>query len=409
MALTTKVLLNKVRQKQDGTYPLVVRVTYNRKVIYIPLGYTLKEKDFDTKNQRVKTSSKVSVNITRLNKQIANSVRDIYDTISELEDEGLAHSLSLKEIKRRITGSNDLSSNVFHFIDEVIEELVAAKKYGNATVYKTLKNKLRSFVSNDQLTFNDITYKFLKKLETVHYAGGAGLGSLSVYMRTLRATYNRAIKAGVANKEKYPFNDYKIKNQKPQRKALGEGDFEALKNVELEQGSSRELARDLFMASFYLRGMNWMDMAYLKGSNILGYLERIEYVRRKTGEPFNIKIHQKLREIVERYVGKDYKKDDFVFPILSKELPEEQYTIHIRGKRERLNRRLKEIGKDLEIEPFTIYAARHTYATMGKRRGVPAAVIQEGLGHATEAMTQTYLDTFENKVVDDYDELIMGD
>jgi len=59
------------------------------------------------------------------------------------------------------------------------------------------------------------------------------------------------------------------------------------------------------------------------------------------------------------------------------------------------------------MEPFTIYAARHTYATMGKRRGVPTAVIQEGLGHATESMTQTYLDSFENKVVDDYDELIM--
>jgi len=306
-------------------------------------------------------------------------------------------------------GGFDLSSNVFHFIDEVIQDLVAAKKYGNATVYKTLKNKLKSFVSNDQLTFNDITYKFLKKLETAHYAGGAALGSLSVYMRTLRATYNRALKAGVASKEKYPFNDYKIKNQKPQRKALSESDFEALKNAELDKGSAQKQARDLFMASFYLRGMNWMDMACLKGANIKEDFERLQYVRRKTGDPFNIKIHQKLKELLQRYLGKGYKKDDFVFPILSKELPEQQYTIHIRGKRERLNRRLRQIAEDLDIEPFSIYAARHTYATMGKRKGVPTAVIQEGLGHATESMTQTYLDSFENKVVDDYDELIMGE
>ena len=155
---------------------MVVCVTYNRKVIYIPLVYTLKERDFDAKNQRVKTSSKVADNITRLNKQITNSVKDIYDTISELEDEGLAQSLSLKEIKKRITGATDLYTNVFSFIDEVIQELVAAKKYGNATVNKTLKNKLKSFVSNEQLTFNDITYKFLKKMETTHYAGWGRLG-----------------------------------------------------------------------------------------------------------------------------------------------------------------------------------------------------------------------------------------
>ena len=409
MSLTTKVLLNKVRQKQDGSYPLVIRVTYHRKVIYIPLGYALKESDFDAKNQLIKTSSKVASNITRLNKQITSKVRDVYDTISKLEEEGVAQTLTLKEIKQRITGTEDQSTNVFYFIDEVIQELVAAKKYGNATVYKTLKNKLKSFVGNDQLTFSEITYKFLKKLETAHYAGGAGLGSLSVYMRTLRATYNRAIKAGVANNEKYPFNDYKIKNQKPRRKALSEADFETLQNAKLEKGSAQEQARDLFMASFYLRGMNWMDMAYLRGSNIKGNFERLQYVRRKTGEPFSIKIHPKLRDLLERYLGPAYGKDDFVFPILSKELPEPQYTRYIRGKRERLNRRLRKIAEDLEIEPFSIYAARHTYATMGKRRGVPTAVIQEGLGHATESMTQTYLDSFENKVVDDYDELIMGE
>jgi len=111
----------------------------------------------------------------------------------------------------------------------------------------------------------------------------------------------------------------------------------------LEPGSSRELARNLFMASFYMRGMNWMDMAYLKGANIMGDFERVQYVRRKTGEPFNIKVHEKLMELLQRYLGNDFKKDDFVFPILSKELPEEQYTIHIRGKRERLNRRLQDI------------------------------------------------------------------
>jgi len=169
-------------------------------------------------------------------------------------------------------------------------------------------------------------------------------------------------------------------------------EFKQFKSVELKPDSVLHEARKLFMASFYMRGMNWMDMSLLRFSNIQGDFDRITYVRSKTHKQFSIKITDRLREIICSYEEPNSSKDDFIFPILNRQIPESKYYETIKNKRKRLNNRLKDIAELCEMDRFTIYAARHTYATMGKRKGVPTAVIQESLGNKTEAITQTYLD-----------------
>lgn len=214
--------------------------------------------------------------------------------------------------------------------------------------------------------------------------------------------------AGIVDAAHYPFKDYKIKNGTPSRKALSEDEFLAFKTVSLEEGSPLDYARKMFIASFYLRGINWMDMALLKVSNVQGDFERINYLRQKTkNKHLSIKISPRLRDIIEFYLGEDFDQEDFLFPILKKSDPENRYHDIIKNKRKKLNKRLKEIAKLCEIAPFTIYNARHTYAMALKRQGTPTNVIQDSLGHTTEGMTQNYLDSFENAVVDKYDELIM--
>lgn len=197
-------------------------------------------------------------------------------------------------------------------------------------------------------------------------------------MRTLRAVYNRAIRSGHADSMHYPFKDYKIRNGDPERRSLTEKEFEQLKSIDLKPGSALYNARKLFLASFYMRGMNWLDMALLRYKNIEGDFERIHYIRSKTNKRFSIKINDKLKEIIFSYKTGKMSKDDFIFPILKKVDPESKYDEIIKNKRKRLNKKLKDLTKLCEIEPFTIYTARHTYATMGKRKGVPTAVIQEG-------------------------------
>lgn len=104
MSITTKILLNKSRQKNDGTYPLVVRLTYHRKVIIFPLGYTLPEKDWDTKHQRVKATTKNTDNVTRLNNYIQKQRTRIFDKVTKLEDDGKMKGLTTKQIKEKVAG-----------------------------------------------------------------------------------------------------------------------------------------------------------------------------------------------------------------------------------------------------------------------------------------------------------------
>lgn len=410
MTLTTKVLLNKTYQKNDGTFPLIIRTTYNRNVIRIPVGISLPETDWDQRNQRIKSNSTVADNTTRINRRIQAKVQSIYDVFTRLEDEGQIHKLNLTQIKKIITGkADDTKKDVFVFIEDIVASLLKAKRKGNAEVYLGLSKKLKSFNGSERLSFDDINYQFLKRMEIAHYSKDNEAGGLSVYLRTLRAVYNQAIRSGFAKRENYPFSEYRIKKGVPKRRALDDLEFEKFRSIQLLEGSPLAKARKLYLASIYLRGMNWMDMALLRKSNILGEFERITYIRQKTrNKRFSIKISEPLKNMIKENLSDIHDGDTFLFPILTDEIKEETYHETIKNKRKKLNKRLKEIAMLLEIEPFTIYSARHTYAMLLKRNGAPANIIQDSLGHTTEEMTQNYLESFGDTVIDEYDDILIN-
>ena len=161
------------------------------------MGYSLCEQDWDAKHQRVKTSSKITNNVNRLNNFIRKREAQIFDTVTKLEEEEKIQGQSTKEIKRMVTGVNASGTdNIFQFIKETIKELRKARQFGNAEVYTSLLKKLRHYVPDEKLSFDEIDYNFLKRMEVEHYSKGNEAGGLRVYLRTLRAVYNRAIKAG---------------------------------------------------------------------------------------------------------------------------------------------------------------------------------------------------------------------
>jgi integrase len=330
--------------------------------------------------------------------------------MTKLADEGKLSASGLVDIKKKLLGKDREKANndVFSFIEYIIEDLTEAKRIGNAGVYNLLLKKLKSVNPQKSLRFEDINYKFLKRMETLHYSKNNGAGGLSVYLRTLRAVYNRAIKAGIVPESSYPFKEYSIKSGVPNRRALSEEELASFRKCDLSSFPHLEKARDLYLASYYLRGINWMDMAFLKAKDILGDYDRISYLRQKTrGKRFSIKINDPVKRIMISYLGPSYQDNDYIFSILKLSDLENQHYSIIENKRKRLNKNLKEIAKICEISSFTIYSARHTYAMTLKRRGAPTNIIQDSLGHTTEEMTQNYLDSFENSVIDEYDELIV--
>ena len=408
MALTTKVLLNKVRQKKDKTYPLVIRVTYNRKITYIPIGYTFLEKDFDSNNQKIRNSSKSVSNVTRLNNEIATKVKHVFDVISSLEINKQIDQMSMKEIKKAILGTSDdyLKTPLFSFYDKIIDEMTANGKFGNARVYKDSLKAWRNFRNEKDVEFRQINFKMLKSFENFFLAREAKPNTISVYLRTFRAVYNRAIKEGIISKDNHPFDHYKIPSNKTKKKAVGLDVIKKIESYNPLEGTRQWHCKHYFLFSFYCRGINFADMAYLKISNILG--ERLHYTRRKTGTEFNIKLHEKALSIMGFYsTGKS--SDDYIFPIITTSKSKQTVYNQVNNKLHSYNHQLKLLSDELDLGiKLTTYTARHSYATGLKSKGISSEIIKESMGHKNVNITETYLKSFENEVVDNADDVLFG-
>jgi integrase len=326
------------------------------------------------------------------------------DAITKLQSTRNISEMSINDVRASLE-TTTTSVSFKDFTEKIIKEFKLAKKLGNAGVYEQALNFLERNSNRKNLTFDDINFQLLKSLEAKFLSEDNSLNGLSFYLRTIRAIYNRAIKEGVASRDNYPFTSYSIKETKTRKRAIRKTDMDNIKKAVYESGSIRWHVRNLFLFSFYNRGMNFADMAKLRISDIEG--DRITYKRAKTGKPLSIKISDASRVILNNYVeGKS--GDDFVFPILKRDTPELQM-MDLYNERRNFNNYLKKIGEELEIEGhLTSYVARHSWATIAKDMNVPVSVISEGLGHADIKTTQIYLDSFDDDVLDEANKLITG-
>jgi len=232
--------------------------------------------------------------------------------------------------------------------------------------------------------------------------------SISVYMRTLRALINKAIKEKQCPPEAYPFKEYsisKLKNE-PSRKALTKEEIRKIIDFVPDPNTKQELTKHVFLFSFYTRGMNFNDIAKLQCSNISN--GRVEYIRSKTGKRFSIKISPPVQEILDFYHTFN-PSSEYIFPILdeSYQTPE-QIKNRIKSGLKRVNKHLKEIATAVGIDKkLTSYISRHSYALILKKQGHSIAKISDAMGHESEKVTRHYLERFENDVLDEMEESLL--
>lgn len=402
LMITVKVVLDTRSVKKDNTSPLKLRLLYNRKSNQISLGYSILVKDWDAKKERIKTSCRSVKNVNRINAILLKKKQEAFDILSQLDAEGKLDLLSFKEVKMFLSNKHtDLM--VLAFGEEIIEQLRALDKYGNAKAYRAMLNSIKTFEKGKDFPLKKITYSWLKKYEIWYLSKGNSLNGFAVYLRSLKALCNLAIKQKRISKEFYPFIDYKIRIEKTRKRAINQADLQKIK--EFQPNTSLEIrAKDYFFMSFYMMGISFIDMAFLKLENIVN--GRIEYRRKKTKRLYSIPISEPLKIIIRKYTeGKS--KTDFILNIIRSDNPEQQLK-QAKNALKRYNKTLKRIGQTCEIEAnLTSYVARHSYATIAKRKGVPTAIISEALGHSSEDVTQVYLDSFEKEVLDKYHQMII--
>lgn len=397
-----KVILDKQKDNPSGEYPVIIRVLHNRGRRIISLSQKVKIEDWNAKksmvNEKLGSPEQKRYN-KKLNYYIDSELMKLKKIILDLES--TTNYYTVDDIIKAYHNKTSFIS-VFSYIKEIVDSLEKIGKNGNSNVYKGTMGILQKYSKGRDLTFEEINYSFLKNFEAHLQAKGSKINTISFYLRTIRSIFNRAIKDGLVREEHYPFKKIKIKKEKTLKRAIYKEEIAMIKNLDLSNRPLLDLAKDLFLFSFYMRGMSFKDIAFLKVNNIIA--DRIYYSRQKTAQKLNIKLTDKAMDIILKYNDLS-DRSGFIFPIV-KYPGKNEFNQYKNGYR-KTNRRLKVIGDMLNFRfPLTTYVARHSWASIAKRSGIPTSVISEGLGHDSEKTTQIYLDSFENNVLDAANDII---
>ena len=398
MKATVEVVCYKSKPLKDGTFPLMLRVTKDRKRKYVSLGLSLHEKFWDFEKSKPKRNCPNKEQIERL---IAAKTAEYNDLIVEMTSQQREYTVEtlVSHFHNQVR-----CATVVELYDKLIDDMKRGGKLGNAGVYKYSRTSLLKFTGQRlQIPFSDIDAVWLRRYENWLRTSGCGDTTISQLFRTLRSVFNKAVELQLVKRDYYPFDAYKVSkfDTRTKKRAITKEDVRKVIALDLSQGyPSERLARDIFVFSYFGAGINFADIALLKYGNVRD--GRVQYVRKKTGKPINFLLTEEMRNIIAKYQRQGQTDEDYIFPILDRRVHRTEQQRYDRTHKvlTNTNRWLRKIGQRVGIEHLTTYVARHTFATVLKRSGVNIAIISESLGHSDLSTTQIYLDSFENSQID---------
>jgi len=365
------------------------QVTHRRATQQITTNIRMLPDDWDATGEQVaERVADRSIIQNRIDSDIALLKRIVKD----LEHSGTTYSAG-DIIKRYKSPERHVS--VLDFMQNQIRLLRNANRLGTALNYEKTMRNFGEFLSGVNLPFSAMTEQLIADYNAFLVKRGMVRNSVSFYMRIMRAVYNKAIRLKLVE-QSHPFTEVYTGIDRTRKRAVPESVIIQLYKLELEEGTPVALARDMFIFSFCTRGMAFVDMAYLKKSNLQNGV--ICYARRKTGQLLTVKIEPEVQRIIDKY---RFASETYVFPIITssdvkKSYDEYQVAINTH------NRLLRRLSKMLPTEcKLTSYVSRHSWATTARNHNVPISVISAGMGHTSEQTTRIYLTMLESSVIDD--------
>lgn len=395
MAVSSKIILYTSKTLKNGEHPIMFRITQDRKPKYLSTGFSCLLSLWDKKKEQ---PLKKHPNYKELLFLIESKKVALLKTVMEMDVEKTDYSS--EDVKDKIRSPKE-KKQVIAFTTEIIVNLQKINKVGNASAYIDLRRTLVRFKEGKDFSFSDVTHTFLVQLEQYLRERKLAETSISVYFRTLRSVFNKAIRENNVKKDSYPFDEFKISkfNTDTQKRAITKEDLNKVLALELAEGTLEYDARNILIFSYYTMGTNFIDMANLKWENVTN--DRLQYTRAKTGDFFNFKLLAPALAVLEYY--RQIRSNNYIFPIfdIQKHTEPLKMRTRLQTANKTYNRRLKEMGKLVGISiPLTTYVARHSAATHMKKSGVSVSVISQAMGHESEKVTQIYLDSIENDAVD---------
>ena len=383
----------------DGTHPIFLRLTKNRKNRTISLNKSVKLEDWSYDTQRVKTKN-------RQHKVINQFIEKYYNLITQKIDDfelkGVDYSLKdlVELIKSGTLSKPTKVISYSSFQKEIISDLGHRKKTGSARTNQDTLNSIVRFTKNSEINFSEINVNFLERFETFMRSSGCKDSTIGIRMRTLRSTINKAIKMQIIDKTTYPFANYRI----PKQKNINTKEIltvkELKKVLKYQPNSEQEqLAKDMLLFSYYCRGINFLDLIQLKKSDIMD--DSLTYSRSKTGAIVTFELRTLSKDIIKRYQNPN-PLTPFLFKFIKTSNPSETTIRNLSHKKlKEINKNLKLIMSALNINKnITYYCARHTFATHLKFKNVSIDIIGQALGHNDINSTISYLRNLPSNTLD---------
>ena len=388
---TVKTVLVKGRCNSRGAYPLAVQVLHKRKKKVFYTGYSITPCEFDSFSGRVLFNGAYTMETVRRMNRTCRKICKILDkAIGILEREGNEYTTcDIARVYETLTGK----VGFYSYFRERIRVLFDTGHEGTAKAYEATLHSMQKHLCKTDFPFAHLSSRLVIKYRDTLLEAGVGKNTIGFYLHNMKAVYRRGcLELNLVFPS--PFSDIRIRSEKTVKQSLPMNQVKSLANLSLSVGTPECLARDVFMFSIYTRGMSFVDIAFLKKSDIFPGV--IRYRRQKTGQLLEIGINRQIQSLLERYGDTS---GDYLFPLVDEsETPYSGY----KKAYNKIRYALKKISQRIDINiPLRLHAARHCWATMARENGTPLHTISECLGHSSEKVTRIYLKELDRSVLDE--------
>lgn len=286
------------------------------------------------------------------------------------------------------------------YMNEEADRLQSSRHIRTAQIYRQTASRFLRYLGGNDIDPSRITQEMMQGFERNLLESGICYNTVSAYIRPLRAAYNRLVDAGKI-KDRMPFRKVFTGVAETRKRAVPVNVVRKIREFKTDNRCLAR-ARDMFLFSFYTRGMSFVDIAKLRKTSIKdGYLN---YRRSKTGKMMRVKWEPCMAEIAARYAAPA--GSPYLFDFIKGEGEEGYRSYH--NALSLINRNVRNLGREIGMEePLTLYVARHSWATEAYRQDIPLSVISAGMGHTTEQTTRIYLASINTDKVDRANEQVL--
>lgn len=388
---TVKLYIDTRTPKKDGTCPIKI-AAHHKGDIMIATGISILPYQWIGAAEQPTDNKRLN---TLLNQMLTQARAIVYTLRADGRLNGLSKAGLADALRNAKAGGvgDEPSEKEAPLLAPYYRKFTEGKiKGGTRSVYENTLNQIAKYSDLNALTFEQIDLAWLRGYETNLRSAELSTNYIAIHLRNLRAVFNAAIDDEVIDQNAYPFRKFKIKHEETRKRSLTVEQLRDLRDYPCEEHQERY--RDLFLLTFYLLGINAVD---LFGAKELTN-GRIEYRRAKTGRLYSIKVEPEAMAIIDKYRGKGYLLD--VCDIYG----------NYKDFLSRMNRNLKQIGEMERVgqggkkvrtalfPDLSTYWARHTWATVAADLDVPDETISLALGHAgANATTNIYINRTSEK------------